>query len=70
MEGMGQNTPKEIPIQGDECVALLAQMKFSRFRIKDQSEYTFIKYVCQTFDMANIVKKREEGLFVRFFFYL
>ena len=43
---MGQNTPSEMPIQGDECVALLGLLKFSRFRVKDKSEYTFInKYV-------------------------
>ena len=34
-----------VPIQGDECVALLGLMKFSRFRTKDKSEYTFINHM-------------------------
>ncbi len=39
---MRQNTPKSIPIQGDECDAFLVVMKFPRFQFKDKSDYTFI----------------------------
>ncbi len=36
-------------IHGDECLLILANKKFTRFRIKDKSENTFIKYVVSRF---------------------
>lgn len=44
--GMEQRSCHNEPIPGDECACLPCSMtKFSRFRNKDKSDYTFINYM-------------------------